>query len=517
MRRSTLFTSAMVVAVMVVTTVVTLGGTAGQMAFADTDAGTLVGEGGSFLQPVVNALLTDDTAGLAPIVPSYSNVKLDQSISDFVGSAPGQFTTDYAVTERPLTSSEVSTAKADGRGFAYVPIAATPVAIATLVPDPTKYSGGATINSGEFCQHIPLSTTLLGDLYGFNATTPLLSWNDSRLQCASGSSQTPASINVSVFANADPTVENEAIMALLDSDPTSKALFTAGLSHSQSVTTDPTPSENWPYAKNKIPGGDQPLIGKLLNVSTITNAPDTEAANWQLGGIVALSSVWTGAPLGVAWDLPTAAIQNAMPGAQGTFVAPSTTSATAAENDATLAATSDPTTNNLVTFNASTTDAAAYNNYLMEEDYLLVPTNGLPAAKASKLAQLIRFILGPTGQKTITGFGAAPATAAMVTAGLKVATQLDAEALGTTSSTTGSTGTGSTTPGSSTSTTSAAAGVLTADSGSGSSTSSGSGGGGGATLAFTGGAPWPIGVLGAILAVVAGCCRRWLRRRVLPS
>ena len=514
MRRSSFFNPAMAVAVIVMTTAVAFGSTDGQRAYADTDAGTLVGEGGSFLQPVVEALLSADTVGLAPIVPSYANVKLDQGISDFVGSAPGQFTTDYAVTERSLTSSEVSTAKADGRAFAYVPIAATPVAIATLAPDPTKYSGGATITSAEFCEHIPLSTTLLGDLYGFNATTPLQSWNDSRLQCASGSTQAPSSFNITVFANADPTVENEAIMALLDSDPTSKALFTAGLSHSQSVTTDPTPSESWPYAKNKIPGGDQPLIGKLLNVSTITNAPDTEAANWQLGGIVALSSVWTGAPLGVPWDLPTAAIQNAFPSAQGTFVAPSTASATAAENDATLAATSDPTMNNLVTFNASTTDAAAYNNYLMEEDYLLVPTNGLPAAKASKLAQLIRFILGPTGQKAIAGFGAAPATAAMVTAGLKVATQLDAEALRTTSSTTG---TGSTTPGSTTSTTSASAGVLTADSGSGSSTSSGSGGGGGPTLAFTGGAPWPIGVLGAILAVVAGCCRRWLRRRVLPS
>ena len=61
-----------------------------------------------------------------------------------------------------------------------------------------------------------------------------------------------------------------------------------------------------------------------------------------------VASVWTGDPLGVPWNLPTAAVQNA----QGAYVAPSTAAAAAAEADATLASTSDPTTNNLVTFNA---------------------------------------------------------------------------------------------------------------------------------------------------------------------
>ena len=69
-------------------------------------------------------------------------------------------------------------------------------------------------------------------------------------------------------------------------------------------------------------------------------------------------------------------------------------------------------------FNASTTDAAAYNSYLMEESYLVVPTNGLSAAKAKALAQFIRYVLGPEGQQDIENFGAAPATAAMVAAGL---------------------------------------------------------------------------------------------------
>ncbi len=69
----------------------------------------------------------------------------------------------------------------------------------------------------------------------------------------------------------------------------------------------------------------------------------------------------------------------------------------------------------------------------MMERYLVVPTNGLSAAKAIALAQLIRFVLGTNGQKDISGLGAAPATAAMVAAGLTLAQGLDAEAAATTS------------------------------------------------------------------------------------
>ncbi len=89
-----------------------------------------------------------------------------------------------------------------------------------------------------------------------------------------------------------------------------------------------------------------------------------------------LSSVWAGAPQGTPWNIPTAAIQNAA----GKFVPPSEAAAAASEADATM----DPTTH-LVTFAANPNNTAAYNNYLMVESYLVVPTSGLTAAKASKL------------------------------------------------------------------------------------------------------------------------------------
>ena len=227
---------------------------------------------------------------------------------------------------------------------------------------------------------------------------------------------------------------NYALMALMDSDPTAMGYFSAALTQdlplNDATTSSTAPSEKWPYSGNAgtyvIAGGDQPFIGKLLTINASNNVPSNIAANWVLGATFPVSSVWTGAPLGAAWDIPTVALQNAA----GAYVAPSTAAAKAAEADATLASTSDPTTNNLVTFNASTTDAAAYNNYMMEETYLVVPTTGLPANKDTALADFIRFALGPKGQTDIESFGAAPATSAMDAAGLKVGYYNDSTPIG---------------------------------------------------------------------------------------
>ncbi len=489
---------------------------------ADTDPTTLSGQGGSFFEPVISKLLSDDSNNLSPIAGAYELTNDTSSIAAFVGSGPDQFSADFAVTQDPLTSTEAGEAATNGRTFAYVPIAATPVAVATLVPTNTwALSGDTQITSSGFCQGMQLTTTLLGQIFGFDAADPLHSWNDSRINCplAGGGSDTADGLPIAVWANLDPSMSNYAMMSLLDSNPTSLGYFEAGLgpSGAGSLTTDTTPSELWPYAQNTIPGGDQPLIGKLLAINSETNAPSTEAGTWQLGAIAPISSVWTGAPLGVPWDLPTAAIQNA----EGAFVSPTLTAAQAAETDSTLAATSNPTSNNLVTFNSNAQDAAAYNNYLMEEDYLVVPTNGLPADKATALAQLIRFALGPEGQQDIETFGSAPADAAQQASGLKVAAELSAAAAASSASA-GTSGTNSTTA------TGAAAGgsagTAAATNGATSGTGSASGDDSNAAadssggLAFTGSShlgDW-IGV-GAILLAVGTILRRRLKRREVGS
>ena len=484
-----------------------------------TDPGTLVGEGGSFLTPVTDVLLKADTTGLAPLSPSYTDANIDGAITDFVGDGPGSFGADFVVSERPLTSGEAATAQTDGRTFAYVPFAATPVAVATLAP--CEPGDLPTANStAVMCPDIPLTVPLVGQLFTFNLTSGLMggltSWADPPLT-QEGGQPIPYGGGIYQASTLEPSAENTALLSLLDSNPTSKALLDNALQNSKdATTTSDTPSETWPFqGSHAFIGGDAGLIEKELNVNAETDSPSA-ASSWNVGDVFPLSSVWAGAPLGTPWNIPTAALQNAA----GKFVAPSAAAAQASEADATL----DPATN-LVTFNANANDATAYNNYMMVESYLVVPTSGLTASKASALAQYIRFVTGPVAASDEETLGAAPPTTAMVAADLKVATELDAEAATSaalSSTTTGSgSGSGSSTTSTTSTTTSTAAASTSATSDPTGGTGTGSTGNTGTGLASTG-APDVVPVLvagGALLGLgVVGRRRsRRLRRRGVGS
>jgi hypothetical protein len=388
------------------------------------------------MTPVMISLVGGDSAQLSPDVASYTNVDVEQAIEDFIGTGPGQFGNDFIVSERPLTTAEAGTATTNGRSFAYVPFAATPVALMTLVPD-TTYTGSQTIQANQYCRDIPLTLAQLDGIYG-SVSPPYSSWADSRLTSAPSCSAD--SLAVAKWGNLDPTMENASLESLLDSTTASQMSFknglTADVANGQANTVSTGPSENWPFPLTAISGGDQPTLGKLIQLNPNSDAPGTEASAIALGAIMPVADVWTGAPLGVPWNLPTAAVQNAA----GAFVPPTATAAEAAESHATVTATSDPTTNNIVTFNPDGTDMTAYNNFLMMESYLVVPTNGLAPDKAMALAQFIRFALGGQGQQDIQQLGAAGATPAMVTAGLQVAQLLDQEAVSNAATTTTTTG-----------------------------------------------------------------------------
>jgi ABC-type phosphate transport system substrate-binding protein len=497
---------------------------------ADTPATSLVGEGGSFLTPVTSLLLTADTSNLGPLNPTYSDSQgIDDAIADFVGTGVGQFGADFAVSERPLTTAEAATATADGRSFAYVPFAATPVAIVTLaVCNPSDLSLNVETPS-TFCRNIPLTPELLGDIFTHDLTTTatgipptLTGFGDPRFSQAPGSQGCPAAPASCPIPDGDgldeafalgPDAENSALMAVLDSDPVAKQELDNALNNpvNEPSTTSDTPNEVWPFhLSHSYVGGDEGLVEKELTINSETNLPEALNSWAGLGGpdgssahdAFPVSAVWTGAPLGSPLNLPTADIENA----DTQFVGPTEAAAKASEADATL----DPKTN-LVTFTASSTDATAYNNDLMSESYLVVPTSGLATDKATKLAQFIRFILGPTAQTDISTLGAAPATPAMVTAGLKVASELSAEAQvavaagsSTTTNTSGSTTGGTSATGSTAST---GSGTPTASS-SGVDSSAGSG-----SLAFTGSDPLPLAVLGISMLLLGSLFRRHYLRR----
>lgn len=487
---------------------------------------TLIGEGGSFLTPVTNLLLQSDT-GLEPLYPSYADSSLDNAIADFTGTAPGQFPADFVVTERPLTSAEAANAQTNGRSFAYVPFAATPVAIAAFAICNESNFLNDVVSPTPFCPGLPLTPTQVGEIFTTGYTDPseagasslptsLTSWSE--FDQADGS-PVPDTDAITLASTLSPSAENSALMALMDSDPTAKALLDNALNNpaiTVSSTSD-TPSEIWPFhGVHAYIGGDEGLLGKELNIEASTDAPsylDTwSALNPGAGNghdAFPVSAVWTGSPEGTPWNVPTANIENAA----GDFVGPTLAAAEAAQCASPPTTgpcasgsgiTFDPTTN-LVSFNPQTTDAAAYNNYLMVESYLVVPTDTLPAEQATKLAQFIRYILGPTGQSQIAVLGAAPATAAEVTAGLKVASELDAEAITASSSSGGSatTGNNSSTPSSS--------GKPTSGSSSEGSNASSGGSSSSGELAFTGSNVIPIAVVGLLLTGIATVGRRRLR------
>ena len=227
------------------------------------------------MTPVMVKLLHDDAAGLAPDIATYTNVDLDQGIADFVGTAPGTFGNNFAVTERPLTTAEAATAAANGRSFAYVPFVASPVALMTLVPNST-YTGTQTITPAQFCQNIPLDLSQLDGIFGA-VSPPYSDWGDSRLSCTAPPNTPADAVKFGRWANLDPTMENYALMSLLDSTPTSQAAFGAALTSAQSegqaATSDPAASEHWPYSGTAVAGGDQATLGKLIGLDPRTGAP----------------------------------------------------------------------------------------------------------------------------------------------------------------------------------------------------------------------------------------------------
>jgi hypothetical protein len=484
---------------------------------SDTDPATLVGEGGSFLTPVTDVLLKSDP-GLPPLNPSYTDANLDNAIADFAGSAPGNFSADFLVSERPLTSGEAATAKANGRTFAYVPFAATPVAVATLPPC-SAVTGNTT---AALCKNIPLTTTLVGLLFTYNQTNTnvspnqglpntLAGWQDPRLTQSGG--QPIPNGGISQASTLEPSAENTALLSYLDSDPTAKELLDNALNNPNSAAivhsaASDAPSETWPFhGLHAFIGGDGGLIGKELNLNAETNTPSV-LSSWALGDVFPLSWVWAGAPQGSPWNIPAAALQNAA----GKFVPPSESAAASAEGDASMDAAT-----NLVTFAANPNNPTAYNNYMMVESYLVVPTSGLTAAKAQKVAQYIRFAVGPVAQSDEEALGSAPPTPAMVSADLKVATELDAEAA--TASASSSSGSGSST----TSTTAAPAGASSAAPTATTTAAPGNTGNSGSspTLASTGatdiGPALGVGAALVALGVVGRRRLRRLRRREVES
>lgn len=449
-----------------------------------TSPATLLFEGGSFAEPIMNQLLIDDTTGLGSVTTTYFDVNVDVGRQDFSSAQA-----DVAVTELPLTSTEATAAAAAHRGFAYVPIAASGVALSyALICN--------QFAADPFCTNLQLTALQVAKMYT-GGTTGL--WSDPQLATVSGgTAPVNPTNNTAVYPGVaiDPSGSNLALEQYVDGDAAAKPVWEAWLA--QNHVTSTTPTDTWP-SNNGLAGGDLGLANTMVPIDPNGDVP---YPNYDGTG----SSIDVG-PLPVDWlgpprNIPSFALQNA----KGDFVLPTKAAETAALGDATM----DPATN-LVSFPASGgTDAAAYP--LMVMSYLLVPTTGLDQAQATALAQFIRFTLSSSGQTDITDLGAIPPTPAMIQVGETVANQVAAEANPpntTTTTTTASGGTTTTVPGATGG--SGSSGALAVGDTSGSPTgNTGQGSGGG--LAFTGTNVIPLVGLGGFLAVGGFLVRRRLLR-----
>ncbi len=475
-------------------------------ASADTDPGTLFGEGGSLAEPIVNDLLIDDTQGLGSVSASYFESDIDVGRQDFASGND-----DFAVSELPLTSAEATTAQTNGRSFAYVPFAAEGIAASAVV----VCNASATAGPAAFCPGLQVTANQLEGLFTQNIET----WNDTTalptISGGTGPVLPAAGDAVKAETLVDPSAETEALEQYFDNDSTAGPAYQTWATGLGNGATG-TPSEYWPIEEG-VTGGDLGLANTLMPVNEETLLVEPDPSTWGEGEVAPLAVDWLGnnTPDNPRY-LPALAVQNA----QGSFVQPTQSAEQAAVNDATV----DPTTN-LVTFQPNGgSDAAAYP--IMVMSYLIVPTTGLSAAKATALSQFIQFILGSQGQKDITGLGGASVTPAMASAGMAVASTLAAQGgTSTTTTTTAAAGSGSKTTTSTTMASTSSKSSTDSSSGSSSSdtddldssgldTDSGTGDGvtAGVSLAATGTNPMPLGGIGLAFGVIGFVFRRRFRR-----
>ncbi len=384
----------------------TLVGRSARPSVADTTATAIRGEGGTFAAPIINKMELDLDAANSSVDATYNELPgVDVGREDFAAG-----TSDYAVSELPLTSDEVATAQSNGRTFAYVPVAAEPVAVGFEV------LAGPIAGLEAPVESFQVSVPNLANIF----TDQIEQWNDARFfpddaLFAPGSGIVCDTCIITPMAPADPSAATSSLIQLFLNDPTSKVLWDT-FAVSQKVSPD-TAFETLP-GRVAVQGGDLEMAIAFHPLNATTGLPDTNPVQVGAGDIGAIPMDWVVAP----WDIPTLSIQDAA----GAFVAPTTASMSAAMSDAQL----DPSTN-LVSFPPDANDAAAYAIPAMS--YLVVPTSGLSSSKATALASLIRFALSPAGQRDVTSFGGVAVTPAMEAAGLKVADEVAAEANGATS------------------------------------------------------------------------------------
>lgn len=432
----------------------------------------LVGGGESWEKLLIDKLQTDGESAIAPFVPEYNGV----------GSVPARQaviagTADYAVSEVPPTADEQAQAKAKGRDLAVIPYVAGGMAF----PFRIGLTNGTDLGS------LQLTVPTLAKLF----TSTIREWRDPQIAVDNGAPvQTPPNPPLNIVVRRDSNSSTAALIALFLSDAEARTTWNAYAA--QFGIAPDTLIESYVDTKDSqqptITGGCAEVVRTVARLDPVTRQPDPSFPAESLGYC---SSSWT---LSIP-SLRNVSVKNSA----GQFVQP--TSAAIAKQF--VGATIDPATN-VVKLPYGVTDPGAYPVPVVS--YLVVPVKGLAADKAKALASFVRFTLtSDIAKQDAVDLGFAPANADWVTAGLKVATQLEQ----VTTTTPSSTSTSSTAP------RSGATQTPRANSASNSSGAVAAAGAPAASLPNTGGRPrWPMVAAGLGLFTVGEAVRqRAVRRR----
>lgn len=361
---------------------------------ATADDSTLAGEGGTFASPIVDQLELDATAPGASTVPTYSELAgVDAARDDFVAG-----TADFAVSEYPLTSQQAATAERNGRSFAYIPFAAQAVTLGFVL----LRTQDTTFQPGTLYPTVQLTVPTLADIFTLNGISQ---WLDPQITAENGGQQisTSGETNISLIFSAESSAATSSLIQLFLDDTTARVTWDHYATLEKKLPD--TAYESW-VADNGVQGADRGLAETFHPLDTVTGLPNSNPQYMGQGDIGPIPMDWVVSP----WNIPTVSIQNAA----GAYVAPTPTSMSAALADASM----DPTSK-LVAFTPTPHDPLAYS--LPAMSYLIVPTTGLDAAKATALAGLIRFALSDRGQADVAKLGGVALPASIRSAGLAVA------------------------------------------------------------------------------------------------
>lgn len=431
---------------------------------------TLVGGGESWEKLLIGKLQSDSEATIAPVVPAYNDI----------GSVPARKavidgTADYAVSEVPPTADEQAQAKAKGRDLAIVPYVAGGMAFPFRI----------VLVDGTDLGSLQLTVPTLAKLFAGR----IREWIDPQIAADNGSLVKPATPDLNVFVRRDSNSSTAALIALFLSDPEARTTWNTYAARF-SVPADTLLESYVDTNDQRQPTITTGCVDIVRNVALLLPGTQQTDPSRRPENMGYCSPSWTS----TVPSLHNVAVKNPA----GQFVQP--TSAAIAKQF--VGATIDQATN-VVKLPYGVTDPGAYPVPVVS--YLVVPVKGLAADKAKALGSFVRFTLtSDVAKRDAVDLGFAPPNPDWVTAGLKVADQLDQLGKTTTSS-------------SSTTSTTRRPGPNQTPLGSSGPNSSGAAASGGpaASLPNTGGKPrWPIVTAGLGLFTVGEAVRqRSVRRR----